>query len=953
MKINKKGYTLIELLSIIVVIGIVLTISIVGVNGYMENSKEKSMAISIKNLKESAKIYAKEHYNSKDWVDYYDASIERTCVSKSQITSMGLIDQKSAENIDIEYIILKRNKENMNIVFDNTLNKDFIANIEETQNGSLEETSEPQEQDFLDYELCKNIAIDNPTPVENLIYTDAIETTFKITPEIIENDENGRKITSVICELSSKNDSSLNKTVEFNNEDEIKKVIKNNNNITCSFNKLRHSNATNQKNKYSVILKLKYEGKENYYTGSTKFLSLKKLKSPSILLNGNKEEENKYVKNTTVNIEYYEDNIHSFATVTKTNNLTTDVVGTNNFEFNLDQNKVIEATISDGTNSVTSNNEVKFIDNRDYSCEIIPTYNSDYSAADLKVNVFDKNEPSVNIIPNILGYSWSGEKYSTLKNITNNPVSSKTVYVSSNYTITLKNRRGEDFSCSVVPDELVVKAPEIKIEILKSSTNEIIDGNNWYNYDIYAKITTDSNAVISYCVTENINDTCIPEKTNVNAIPIESTSDSAKKIIAYATNKISHVESSSVTDYLKVDKTKPSVPSSKIYNSSGTDVTTSFDPIGSNTWKNYSITWKDWNSVDTLINGAASGINHYEYKRVASNATSCSGDKTDNLNQAGYSYSNVEIHACIRAVDNAGNISDWSNIYHIKIDTNKPSVPSSKIYNASGTNITTTFNPINSNTWKNYKVTWKDWNSIDSKVNNIASGINQYEFKHANGATSCSGSRSGILKSTGYTYSNVEYHVCIRSVDNAGNVSDWSPVYHIKIDTMPPNTFIVDLTETNKLSFVSSIKKYTDPELTNANQDYYSTHKSGRGSLVYTSDSCKDYNPSTGKYDISIPTNKQYISWALGDRSDLDTLNDPYGDTDYNINGNGDPFKGYRTTLRDWNYVRYDKYYEYNSPKNNMLIGGRNEHYIYYSRYCIDRAGNRSKYYMNQILIVN
>jgi prepilin-type N-terminal cleavage/methylation domain-containing protein len=43
IKTNKKGFTLIELLATIVIVGIILTISIVGVNTYINKGKEKGL----------------------------------------------------------------------------------------------------------------------------------------------------------------------------------------------------------------------------------------------------------------------------------------------------------------------------------------------------------------------------------------------------------------------------------------------------------------------------------------------------------------------------------------------------------------------------------------------------------------------------------------------------------------------------------------------------------------------------------------------------------------------------------------------------------------------------------------------------------------------------------------------------------------------------------------------
>ena len=54
---NKKGFTLVELLATIVILGIVVGLSFVGINGAFKNAKEKSEDAFIATIEDALKIY--------------------------------------------------------------------------------------------------------------------------------------------------------------------------------------------------------------------------------------------------------------------------------------------------------------------------------------------------------------------------------------------------------------------------------------------------------------------------------------------------------------------------------------------------------------------------------------------------------------------------------------------------------------------------------------------------------------------------------------------------------------------------------------------------------------------------------------------------------------------------------------------------------------------------------
>ena len=120
------------------------------------------------------------------------------------------------------------------------------------------------------------------------------------------------------------------------------------------------------------------------------------------------------------------------------------------------------------------------------------------------------------------------------------------------------------------------------------------------------------------------------------------------------------------------------------------------------TWTNQSVARRFY-SEDSL-----SGINHYEW------SYDCSNFGGVQPQDEAITWSGIN-EACYRAVDNAGNVGDWSNKVIIKIDKDKPTLT----YNLSegtyeiGQNITVTGNDTNfSNLWVHV---YKDGSFVSSK----------------------------------------------------------------------------------------------------------------------------------------------------------------------------------------------------------------------------------------------
>lgn len=113
MKLNRKGYTLIELLAVVVVIGLVIGLSAYGVITAYNNSKGKATIISESSIKKSASVFSEEKANDSDrWIDI--SSGKYFCTTIEELMNNGLLDKKAkleGNNVKkYSYIVIKKNK---------------------------------------------------------------------------------------------------------------------------------------------------------------------------------------------------------------------------------------------------------------------------------------------------------------------------------------------------------------------------------------------------------------------------------------------------------------------------------------------------------------------------------------------------------------------------------------------------------------------------------------------------------------------------------------------------------------------------------------------------------------------------------------------------------------------------------------------------------------------------
>ena len=115
MKLNRKGYTLIELLAVILIISLIIALSIFGIIKAINSSKGKAATLSEKSIKEAAETYATEkNDDSSYWLDITDKENKYFCITIEELMNKGLLDKKAnieSKDFDIHsYVLVKKNK---------------------------------------------------------------------------------------------------------------------------------------------------------------------------------------------------------------------------------------------------------------------------------------------------------------------------------------------------------------------------------------------------------------------------------------------------------------------------------------------------------------------------------------------------------------------------------------------------------------------------------------------------------------------------------------------------------------------------------------------------------------------------------------------------------------------------------------------------------------------------
>ena len=120
MKKKKKiGFTLVELLGVIVVLGIVVSITIITITSVMNNSKKKTYVLTENNILTTALTYAKENNNK----FYNDSSNNREyqCITIQELIELGYLRKDVAESKILDGETPINVKENMVAFIERTM----------------------------------------------------------------------------------------------------------------------------------------------------------------------------------------------------------------------------------------------------------------------------------------------------------------------------------------------------------------------------------------------------------------------------------------------------------------------------------------------------------------------------------------------------------------------------------------------------------------------------------------------------------------------------------------------------------------------------------------------------------------------------------------------------------------------------------------------------------------
>ena len=248
MNLNKKGYTLIELLAVILIIGLILVLSTYGIIKAVKSFKEKVTTLSEKSIKEAAETYATEkNDDSNYWLDITDKENKYFCTTIEELMNKGLLDKKaeSTKFKKSDFVLVKKNK---------------VTNV----NSKAEILTNDNNND--DYKVCSgNIVNEKVTEYPKLdsgtSYTDEIEVPFTDA-----NTNSNSTMTDKVCMYG---DSTAN----------IKEigVIEGN---TCKLQGLK------QNEKYYLRVCMK-TSRESYLCSNTESRSTLQVKKPTYTLSSN------------------------------------------------------------------------------------------------------------------------------------------------------------------------------------------------------------------------------------------------------------------------------------------------------------------------------------------------------------------------------------------------------------------------------------------------------------------------------------------------------------------------------------------------------------------------------------------------------------------------------------------------------------------------------------------
>lgn len=517
---TKKGFTLVELLAVIVVIILISGVGIITYLKTINNSKSKATLLAINNIKEAAYLYSKEGTDEIEWVNSYDKkgkeSGKYACVSVQQLINKGyfkdnFLDKEIYKNSNIDKktfikVSMGTNNDNLKVVVnknDNTKDKCIGSAI----NGDL-----------------FHLRLGN----DSKSYTDTIK--LKFSPK-----DNSIKPKNYIVSIDSVSKKEESTTGEV------------------TFKKL--TNSTSYKIKACMITQ-----KDNYYCDSFD-ISTKDFIKPKFTI------DSRWRKEKTININYYDTNIFGKGSHYFTSEVSGKVKSGNIYSCDKENLTCNSTTtneiVSDGYYKLgESNKEISFTttDNIDKGVSKKLTAiikdsanNSDESSGAVKK--IDRVPPTCQILNAPSG--WVGKNFELKSSCSDSGSGcSKNSYVtkvssSSKQTITVRDKVGNTSTCSAY----------VMVDTTPPTCNVSVDGgvkgnqiNNTNEY-WYKEGTSSSNPVK---VTIGCNDENGCEQDSVSGGSFYT--DGERKYSKEIKDKFGNTTTCSGT--IKIDTKKPSCTNS-------------------------------------------------------------------------------------------------------------------------------------------------------------------------------------------------------------------------------------------------------------------------------------------------------------------------------------------------------------------------------------------------------
>ena len=114
---NKNGFTLIELIAVIVIISILSLTAIFTFGKIRESSKNKADELTYNSIMKSAASYANEYYNEeKYWLHVEKEDIETFCVPVLELYNKGYLKQDNINNVSYNFVLLTRDYINKTLI---------------------------------------------------------------------------------------------------------------------------------------------------------------------------------------------------------------------------------------------------------------------------------------------------------------------------------------------------------------------------------------------------------------------------------------------------------------------------------------------------------------------------------------------------------------------------------------------------------------------------------------------------------------------------------------------------------------------------------------------------------------------------------------------------------------------------------------------------------------------